>query len=448
MKIQLSDHFTYRRLLRFVFPSILMILCTSVYSIVDGFFVSNFAGKTPFAALNLIMPVLMGVGCIGFMLGTGGSAVIARTLGEGKPKLANEYFTMLVFAAFLGGFIISALGFIFTPQIASLLGATGELKRYCVIYARILFCSAPAFVLQYVFQSFFVAAQKPELSLRINISAGIANIILDYLLIVVFDLGLAGAAIATAVGEYIGGLTPVFYFCRKNNSLLQFTKLKFHGKILLQACANGCSEMVTNLSTSLVNILYNFQLMNIAGENGVAAYGIVMYINIVFMAIYLGYSIGSAPIVSYHYGAGNHPELKNMLNKSLRLISITGISLLVLSELLSRPLVLIFANYDADLLAMTVHGFRLYAVAFLIMGFNVWGSSFFTALNNGIVSACISFLRTLVFQAAAILILPVLFGINGIWLSIVAAESPAVLVTFAFLVKNRERYNYGRTKSC
>lgn len=442
MKIQLSDHFTYKRLLRFVLPSILMILCTSVYSIVDGLFVSNYVGKTPFAAVNLIMPILMAVATLGFMIGTGGSAIVSKTMGEGKKELANEYFSMLIVVALVAGAIVSALGFIFARPIAIVLGATDALLADCVLYARICFVAMPFFILQFAFQSFFVAAEKPGLSLVINIVAGVANGILDYLLIAVFPLGLAGAAIATAAGQIIGGLAPVIYFMKKNNSLLQITRFHMDFAVLGKVCVNGSSEMVTNLSASVVNVLYNFQLMKLAGENGIAAYGVIMYINIVFMAIFLGYSIGSAPIVSYHYGAGNHEELHNLYRKSMTFLVISGVFLLISSEILSRPLSAIFTSYDAELMELTVRGFRIYSIAFLIMGINVWGSSFFTALNNGMVSAIISFLRTLVFQIIVILVLPILWGVDGIWFSIVAAEVMALFVTMFFLLVKKKQYHY------
>ncbi len=427
MNIQLSDHFTYKRLLRFVLPSILMIMCTSVYSIVDGFFVSNFVGTTPFAAINLTFPVLMAVASIGFMAGTGGSAVVSKTMGEGNRERANEYFTMIIAALFGGAVVLSVIGFIMARPITMALGATQEeLIRDCVLYIRIG----------------FVAAQKPGLSLKANVAAGIVNGILDYVLIVIFHWGLAGAAIATSAGQIVGGLIPVIYFMRKNDSLLQFKKFHMHMDVIGKVCINGSSEMVTNLSSSIVNILYNFQLMKLAGEDGIAAYGVILYINIIFMAIFMGYSIGSAPIVSYHYGAGNHTELKNLFRKSLTFLMISGVVLLAASEVLARPLSAIFVNYDTRLLELTIHGFRIYSLAFLIMGINVWGSSFFTALNNGLVSAVISFLRTLVFQIVVISVLPLWFGVDGIWFSVVAAEGMALFVTLGFLFTNRRRYYY------
>lgn len=442
MRIQLSDHFTYKRLLRFVISPILMMICTSLYSIVDGFFVSNYVGKTPFAAVNLIMPVCMGLGTIGMMIGTGGSAIVSQVLGEGKKKEANEYFSMLVFFSIVLSIVLSVIGFIFARPIAQLLGAKGELIDNCVLYSRLLFLSLTAFVLQNIFQSFFITAEKPSLSLKISIVSGLTNIVLDYLFIAVFRWGLAGAAVATGIGQAVGGLIPIFYFMRKNDSLLHLTKARPQGKILLKTIGNGSSEMVTNLSTSLINILYNFQLMKFAGENGIAAYGIIMYVNFIFMAVFFGYSIGSAPIIGFHYGAANYNELKNLFRKSLVLMGSVGIMLTLLAELLTVPLVTIFASYDIELFNMTCHGFRLYSFAFAVMGINVWGSSFFTALGNGVISAAISFLRTLLFQIVVVLILPIFFGIDGIWLAIVVAEILALIVTGIFFIMNRKKYQY------
>lgn len=419
-----------------------MMICTSLYSIVDGFFVSNFVGKTPFAAVNLIMPIAMGVGTIGFMIGTGGSAVISKTLGEGKHEQANQYFSMLIYIAVALSVVVSIIGFIFIKPISASLGATGELLENCIIYGRIIFISMTAFILQNIFQNFFVTAEKPALSLKISIMAGITNVVLDFLFIAVFHWGIAGAAVATALGQVVGGIVPIIYFSKNNDSLLQLTKTKFYGKILLKACTNGSSEMVTNLSSSFVSILYNYQLIKIAGENGIAAYGIIMYVYFIFMAIFIGFSIGTAPIVGYHYGAANHDELKSLFSKSIKLIAISGVVLTLLAEVFAAPLVKIFASYDIELFTITCHGFRLYSIAFMFMGINVWGSAFFTALNNGIVSATISFLRTLVFQVIVILILPIFFGINGIWLAIVVSELLALFITITFLIKNKSKYLY------
>jgi len=419
-----------------------MMVCMSLYSIVDGFFVSNFVGKTPFAAVNLIMPIAMGVGSIGFMFGAGGSAIISKTLGEGKHEESNQYFSMLIYTAIIIAVIMSVICIIFIRPISASLGATGELLENCVIYGRILFISMTAFILQNIFQNIFVAAEKPTLSLKISIIAGLTNAILDFLFMAVLNWGIAGAAVATAIGQVIGGIVPIIYFSKKNDSLLQLTKTKFYGRILLKACTNGFSEMVTNLSSSLVSILYNFQLMKIAGENGLAAYGIIMYVNFTFTAIFIGFSIGTTPIVGYHYGAANHDELKSLFSKSIRLIVGTSVALTLLARIFSAPLVNIFASYDIELFAMAYHGFRLYSIAFMLMGINIWGSAFFTALNNGGVSATISFLRTLVFQVIAILILPIFFGINGIWLSVVVSELLALLVTVIFLIKNKAKYSY------
>lgn len=443
MKIQLSEHFTYNKLLRFVFPSIVMMIFTSIYSVVDGLFVSNFVGKTALASINLILPFLMGLSALGFMIGTGGSAIVAKTLGEGDPKRANAYFSMLVYVTAIGGIILALLGMLLVPSVASLLGAEGELLSNCILYGRINFISLPAFMLQNVFQSFFVTAEKPKLGLAVIITAGVTNMILDLLFVGILGFGLAGAAVATVCGEMIGGLFPVFYFSRKNSSLLRLGKTQFNGRILLQTCVNGSSELMTNLSSSIVNSLYNIQLMKFAGENGVAAYAAIMYVNFIFIAIFLGYSIGSAPIISYHYGAGNHGELKNLYKKSLQLVGSWGILLFILAQLLATPLAKLFVGYDSTLLAMTQTGFHIYSLVYIINGFNIFGSSFFTALSNGIVSAVISFLRTLVFQIGAVLILPIVFGgINGIWSSVTVAELLTLCITITFFVRQRRKYHY------
>ncbi len=419
-----------------------MMIFTSIYGVVDGLFVSNFAGKTQFAAVNFIMPVIMIIGALGFMIGTGGSAIVAKTLGEGKPEKANQYFSMLVCVIIVAGLIVAVIGEMCLRPVTYALGAEGEMAEYCILYGRISFLSITQFMMQNVFQSFFITAERPQLGLAVMVAAGAANMALDFLFIGIFEWGVAGAAAATAVSETIGGIVPLIYFARKNSSLLKLTKCRFEGKALLKACTNGSSELMTNISMSFVNMLYNFQLMNIAGEDGVAAYGVIMYVNFVFVAIFIGYSIGSAPAVSYHYGAENHDELKNLYRKSLRITGTFGIAMLFLAESAAVPLTKIFVGYDADLQAMTCHGFRLFCLAFLINGFNIYGSSFFTALNNGIVSAVISFLRTLVFQAAALFVLPHFLGIDGIWFSIVAAELLALSVTSAFFIKMRKRYHY------
>lgn len=441
-RIQLSDHFTYRKLLRFVLPSIVMMIFTSVYGVVDGLFVSNYVGKTPFAALNLIMPLLMIMGAIGFMIGTGGSAIVSKTLGEGDKEKANHYFSMLIYTTIISGLVLTAAGLIWLRPIAAAMGADASMLEDCVLYGRILLFSLTAFMLQCVFQSFLVTAEKPNLGLGITVMAGLTNIFLDFLFVAVFRWGLAGAAFATAMSQMVGGVLPLFYFARKNDSLLHLTKASWNWKVLLKTCTNGASELMTNISMSLVNILYNFQLMRLAGQDGVAAYGVIMYVNFTFSSIFIGYSIGSAPVFSYHYGAANHAELKSLFRKSLLLTGIWGIALTALAIVLAAPLSRLFVGYDAGLYQMTSHGFRLYALSFLLCGFNIFGSAFFTALNNGAVSAAISFLRTLLFQIAVVLVLPAIFGINGIWLAVVVAELLALLVTVTFFAAKKNQYHY------
>lgn len=442
MKIQLSDHFSYGKLVRFVLPSIVMMIFTSIYGVVDGLFVSNFVGKTPFAAVNLIMPVLMGLGALGFMVGAGGSAIISKTLGEGDRERANGYFSMLLLFTALAGVVLTLAGLLWLRPVAALLGAGGGMLEDCMRYGRVLAVGLVPFMLQNVFQSFFVTAEKPQLGLAFTVAAGVTNMALDFLLVAVFRLGLEGAAAATVLSQAVGGFAPLAYFARDNSSLLRLTGFKVNWGVLGKTCTNGSSELMTNLSTSLVNILYNFQLMRLVGEDGVAAYGVIMYVNFIFMAIFLGYSIGSAPIVGYHYGAENWGELKNLLRKSLSLMGLAGIVLTALAEGMAGGLAALFVGYDQGLMELTCRGFRLYSLSFLVMGFNIFGSAFFTALNNGGVSAAISFLRTLLFQAAAVLLLPALLGVDGIWLSILAAELMALVVTAAFLIRMGGRYHY------
>lgn len=442
MKIQLSDHFDYKKLLRFTLPSIVMMIFTSIYGVVDGFFVSNFVGKTPFAAVNFIMPFLMILGAIGFMFGTGGSAIIAITMGAGDQEKAKRLFSMFVYVSIACGVAIAVLGILFIRPVAVLLGAEGIMLDNCVLYGRVILIALPAFILQYEFQSFFITAEKPQLGLAVTVAAGVTNMVLDALFVAIFRWGLVGAAAATAFSQAVGGIVPLVYFGRSNSSLLRLTRTRFDGGALLKACTNGSSELMSNISMSIVSMLYNAQLMKYAGEDGVAAYGVLMYVNMVFLAAFIGYSVGVAPVIGYHYGAGNHEELKGLLKRSLVLIGIFSVGMLALGEGLARPLSMIFVGYDQELLDLTLKGFLIYSFSFLFAGIAIYGSSFFTALGNGLVSALISFLRTLVFQVAAVLIFPLVWGIDGIWISIVAAELMAALVTVLFLIGKRKKYRY------
>ncbi len=442
MKIQLSDHFDYRKLLRFTLPSIVMMIFTSIYGVVDGFFVSNFVGKTPFAAVNFIMPFLMILGAVGFMFGTGGSALIAITMGTGDKERANRLFSLFVYVSAVCGVVIGVLGIVLIRPVAALLGAEGVLLDNCVLYGRVILIALPAFILQYEFQSFFITAEKPQLGLAVTVAAGMTNIILDGLFVGFLRWGLAGAAAATAFSQAVGGIIPLVYFSRPNTSLLRLTGTRFDGRALLKVCINGSSELMANISMSVVGMLYNLQLMKYAGEDGVAAYGVLMYVSMIFFAAFIGYSVGAAPVVSYHYGAGNQEELKGLLKRSLVLIGVFSVGMLGLGEGLARPLSLIFVGYDVELLELTLKGFFVYSFSFLLAGIAVYGSSFFTALGNGLVSALISFLRTLVFQVAAVLLFPLVWGIDGIWISIVAAEMMAAVVTIMFLAGMRGKYHY------
>lgn len=440
--IKLSDHFDTKRLLKFTYPSILMMIFTSIYSIVDGFFVSNFAGKTPFAAVNFIMPVLMIAGCLGFMFGTGGSALIAVMIGEKRGDKANEVFSQNILVSALLGVVISIVIILLLPSIASLMGAEGDLLRNSVLYGRIILISLPFYILQYQFQCLFATAEKPKLGLFVTVAAGCTNMILDALFVGVFRWGLAGAAFATVISQVIGGFVPLIYFSKKNSSLLRLTRFHFDGKTLVKTLTNGSSEFLSNVSMSLVSMLYNIQLLKYAGENGVAAYGVLMYVGMIFQSVFIGYAVGSAPIVSYNYGSGNNTELKNVRRRGLSIILTAAILMFASGELLGQPLARIFVGYDPNLLDMTAHAFAIFSFSFLGSGFSIFGSSFFTALNNGLISALISFMRTMVFEVIFVLLLPVFLGIDGIWLSIIVAEVASVSVTAVFMIKMRKKYNY------
>lgn len=441
MNIQLSEHFTYKKLIHFTIPTIIMMIFTSIYGVVDGLFVSNCVGSDAFAGVNLIMPALMILGAIGFMIGTGGSALVSKTMGEGNKEKANQYFSMLLYVVTIIGFIFSIVGFLVMEPVAKLLGAEGDLIDICVTYGRTLIIALIPFMLQNCFQSFLIVAEKPRMGLAISIITGVLNMILDFLFIYVFKMGVFGAAFATGISQLIGGIVLLIYFIKKSENL-KLVKTKFELKPILQACANGSSEMVTNISMSLVNMLYNLQLMKYVGADGVVAYGIIMYVSFIFSGTYMGYSIGSAPIVGYHYGAENTEELKSLLKKSLKLLTITSVIMTVAAELLAKPLAGIFVSYDANLLDMTTNAIRIFSISYLISGINIFTSSFFTALNNGVVSAAVSFLRTLLFQIAMIFILPLIWNLNGIWLAVVFAEVLALIVSIIFLVVNRKKYKY------
>ena len=441
--IQLSDHFTLGRLFRFCLPSVVMMVFTSIYGVVDGYFVSNFVGKTPFAAVNLIMPFLMILGGVGFMIGTGGSALVAKYLGEQNNDQARRVFSMMLIVTLILGVSTSALGFIFAENVAQLLGADSELLPYCVTYARTCLIFNTMFMLQNVFQSFLVTAERPKMGLAVVIAAGCTNMLLDFLFIAVFELDVVGAALATGLSQTVGGLLPLIFFLRRNNgSKLHMVRTRLEFRPILQACANGASELMTSISSSIVSMLYNFQLLRLAGQDGVSAYGVLMYVQFIFAAVYIGYAIGTAPITGYNYGAQNHAELKNIRRKSIKVTLTAGVIMVIIAELLAPVLAGIFVGYDKELFDMTVHAFRLFSFTFLLSGFNIWCSSFFTALNNGAVSAAVSFLRTLVFQLAAVLILPIFLKLDGVWISVAFAEVCAFVISLLFLIAKKKKYDY------
>ena len=442
MKIQLSDHLSYSKLIKFTLPTIAMMIFTSIYGVVDGVFVSNCVGSDAFAAVNLIMPIIMILGSVGFMIGTGGSAIVSKTLAEGKKEKANEYFSMLVYLCVVSGVILSVIGIIFTGPIAVLLGAKGSIAKDCVTYGRTVFFMLTGLFLQNAFQSFLVVAEKPKLGLFVTLLAGFTNMFLDFLFVYVLRFGVFGAALATGISQFVGSVILIIYFAGGKNNVLKLTKCRFNKDIIIKTCINGSSEMVTNMSMSLVNILYNMQLMKYIGTNGVVAYGIIMYVGFIFVGTYMGYAVGSAPVISYHYGAGNKDELKNLFKRSLTIIIVSSVVMTLIAEIIAGYLAGIFVSYDNNLLELTTEAIRIYAVSYLISGINIFASSFFTALNNGVVSAVISFMRMFVFQIVMILLLPVVLGISGIWTAVIAAEVLSVVISVMFLVKNRKKYSY------
>jgi len=442
MRIQLSEHFTYKKLLMFVMPSVVMMVFTSIYSVVDGLFISNYAGKEAVAAINYIYPLLMIFGAIGFMIGAGGSALVSKTLGEGDRERANKYFSMLVYITAAIGVVIAVAGQFAVPSIAKLLGAKEEpIYGYCVLYGRILLATQPFFIIQNIFQSFFVTAEKPRLGMIATVSAGVLNMVLDAAFVVGFKWGLTGAAVATAISQVCGGIFPIIYFSMRNSSLLRFTKTRFFGKAFLKACTNGSSEFLSNASTAIVIILYNYQIKSIVGDDGVAAYGAIGYIGMIFFSIFMGYAVGSAPLMGFNYGAQNRPEMKNLYKKSLIIMAITGAAMLTLSESLAGPFMSIF-GYERELYEMSVHGFRIYSIVFVFVGFNIYGSALFTSLNNGLISALISFLRTIVFQVTAVMVLPIFFGLDGVWAAGLCSDLTALVISVAFQIAYRKRYGY------
>ena len=442
MKIQLSDHFTYKKLFRFAIPSVIMMIFTSIYGVIDGLFVSNIVGTEPFAAINLIMPILMIVGAFGFMMGAGGTAVVAKTLGEKRNSEANSFFSFIVYVTAALGIILALLGFIFMQPLCTLLGAEGKTLSYCISYGRIVISAMPFFMLQNLFQSFFIAAEKPKIGLAVTVAAGVANIALDALFVALFNFGLEGAALATSMSQFVGGVIPVFYFSRKNTSLLHLGSTKFCGKVLIKSMTNGSSELMSNISMSVVTLVYNFQLLKIAKENGVAAYGVIMYVSFIFIAMFIGYSISTAPIIGFHYGAKNRPELKNLFKKSAVITLGAGLTMSVVAFCCAYPFALIFVGDSEELLSMTVRGFRIFSASFIFSGFCIFSSSMFTALNNGPISAVISFMRTLVYQLAFVILLPIFFGLDGIWFSMLLAEALAIITSFIIVLIKRKTYGY------
>lgn len=442
MRAQLSNHFTYRKLFSFVLPPIAMMLLTSVYTMVDGLFVSHFVGKTAFAAVNFVFPVVMLMAGLGSMFGTGGTALVAKTLGEGATNRAKRYFTQIILMAGIFGTLMGGLGCLQLLEICQLLGATSELLPDALIYGRIMLLFLPCCILQWTFQSLLITAEKAQLAFWLSVAGGVTNIVLDAIFMAGLGWGVAGAALATGLSQVVAGMVPVLYFLLPNNSLLQFRRTRFQPRPMLQACTNGASELVSSISGAVVGMLFNYQLIRYFGEDGVAAYGVVMYVSFFFVAIFIGYDMGSTPLLAYNHGAKNHTELRNLFRKSVTFVGACGTGLALLATLLARPIATLFVGYNEGLTLLTEHAFRVYGFSFALMGYNIFASGLFTAMNNGLISATISLLRTLVFQTAAILCLPLIFGTEGIWWAVAVAEVSSLACSAYFILKYRKQYHY------
>lgn len=442
MKIQLSDHFTYKKLMRFAVPSIVMLFFTSIYEAVDGFFISNFVGETEFAGVNLVMPYLMIFSSVGLMIGTGGNALISLVMGQGDARRANRIFSMLNYVLVLLGVLLAVIGIVFLRPVCIFFGAEGKLLETCLIYGRIYLFGLPVSMLEWGYQSFFVADEKAQLGLVFMLLAGITNMVLDYLFIAVFRWNVTGAVVATVIGQCVGGIGPLIYFLKAKDSKLRLCPAAFVWKDLVKVCSNGAVEFITNASMSLVGIVYNFQLMKYIGEYGISAYGIIMYINFIFVAVFLGYAMSVSPVISYNYGAQNYKELKNLFRKSLVIVVAASVILTAAAILTAEPFARIFAGYDEEFLKISTRALMLYSASYIFTGFNIFGGMMFSALNNGVISTVLSAARVLVFQLLCVFAVPLFLGIDGIWLAIFFAEMLAAVMVFLTLRKNRERYHY------
>lgn len=441
MQNDISKEFTLPSLIKFTLPTIVMLVFVASYTIVDGIFVSRFVGTTALSAMNIVFPLINILIGLGIMMGTGGSAIIGRKLGEGKEEEARSAFTLVTVFSIIVGLVISALCFLFIQPLSILLGADENLLPYCIAYGRIMMAFYTVSVVQTLFQTLFITAGKPQLGLWLNVAAGLANILFDYVFIVLLDMGIAGAAWGTVSGFLIGGIPALVYFA-KPRTVLYFVKPRWNGRIILQTMTNGSSEMVTNAAMAITTLLFNLAMMELLGEDGVAAITIVLYAQFLFSSAYLGFASGAAPVFSYNYGNRNIPQLKWLFKTCLCIILISSVVCFAFSYLMAVPTIAIFTPKESNTYAITLYGYKIFVWNFLFAGINIFASSFFTALSNGKVSAMISFLRTFVFVAGSILLLPKFLGIDGIWLAVPVAEAVTVLVALFLLAINRKHYHY------
>lgn len=444
--IKLSDKFNYSRLLRFALPSIVMVLISSVYGVVDGVIVSNYTDVEHFAALNLILPYITLLGAAGLMLGTGGSALVGKILGEGKSIRANGIFSLLTYTTIAIGLFLGLFGYITSDAVANILGADETMQHLSFEYSGIIFLFLPCYVLQLYFQSLLTTAERPSLALQITLLAGITNIALDILFVIYLKQGLRGAAYATGVSQTFGGLLPLLYFIlnrKKSDINIKLGVALWDLKAICKSCVNGLSEWLMSVSLAIVSFLYYYLLLTgDRGEMGVDTYGVLLYFSYIFIAVSVGFSRGIAPVISYHYGASDRHELHSLLMKGLLIVLVLNLVSGITAQVLSAPLANIFVGHDKGLYEYTVVAFRIYSIHFFVTGFNIYISSFFTALNNGKYSGWISVLRTICFESISILTIWMLFGVDKIWWGVTIAEFLTMVIAFSFLFLKRNFYGY------
>ena len=419
-----------------------MMLFTSMYGVVDGLYLSHFSGKEAFAAITLIIPLPLLIGAWAYMIGAGGSAVIAKAIASDRQKDANEYFSFLVLISVLGSILLAGIGEIFLEPCAKLLGANDEMLPFCMTYGRILIAAVPLYVLQNVFQSFLTVAEHPKIGLAINLVSAFLNMALNFVFIRITNEVVTAVALATVVSQFVGGITPFVFFVRSKSTTLRFGRPHMPMSLLGPVFANGVSEFVSEIFHPLASVMYNYKLMELTGLNGVAAYGVLMNVGFLFGSVFLGFAVGSAPLFTYKYEREDHDELHSLFIKSTISVVLMGFLLYGVACMIEGPFAAEFFGGDELLITMTEEAFALHSLSYMVMGLAVFASAFFTAIHDSRVSFLISFLRTLLFEVLAILLLPMLFDLNGVWAASLTSEVLTLLVTVGLLISKKEKYQY------